>query len=236
MKSKIKNYWNKIPPQGQSLVELALFFPILLLMLSGLVEFGFLLNEYLNLMDGTREGARYAVDKAPFVESTDNDLATFYFNQKYDWVVNNGYTCGADEDCSPGVAQIVREAITPYVLDPTLDDVVISVVVTRNGGILHRYPDGDPDASLLCSVRQASDPDCYCLNGKHVSEVTDSEITAKMGGASNSPERIGYVVVEMYYSYHQVLALPWLKPFVPDPIPLHFVSVAPLVGATPAEE
>ncbi|MFN2305316.1 MAG: TadE family protein [Anaerolineales bacterium] len=45
---------NSSTNRGQSMVELALFFPVLLILLSGLIEFGFLLNEYLTLMDAAR--------------------------------------------------------------------------------------------------------------------------------------------------------------------------------------
>ena len=48
--------------RGQSMVELALLFPVLLILLSGLIEFGFILNEYLSLMDAARNAARFAAD------------------------------------------------------------------------------------------------------------------------------------------------------------------------------
>lgn len=45
---------------GQSLVELALVLPILLILLSGMVEIGWFANNYLTLLDVTRAGARRA--------------------------------------------------------------------------------------------------------------------------------------------------------------------------------
>jgi len=47
--------------RGQSLIELAFTAPILVLMILGLVEIGFLANNYLTLMDVVRETARRAV-------------------------------------------------------------------------------------------------------------------------------------------------------------------------------
>jgi Flp pilus assembly protein TadG len=44
--------------RAQSLVETALLLPVLLLILSGLIEFGFLLNRYLILLDAVRNVAR----------------------------------------------------------------------------------------------------------------------------------------------------------------------------------
>ena len=44
------------------MVETALLFPVLLIVLSGMVEFGFMLNDYLSIMDATRNAARFSSD------------------------------------------------------------------------------------------------------------------------------------------------------------------------------
>lgn len=51
--------------RGQSLVELALVFPFMLLLLAGLIEVGHYINTYLTLLDASREAARYATDLDP---------------------------------------------------------------------------------------------------------------------------------------------------------------------------
>ena len=63
--------------RGQGLVEFTLMFPVLLVMLSGLMEFGFLLNEYLDILDAAREAARFASDNDPFNEDY-TDRQVFY--------------------------------------------------------------------------------------------------------------------------------------------------------------
>jgi Flp pilus assembly protein TadG len=40
--------------EGQSLVEFTIMLPILLILMSGLIEFGFLLNSYLDVIDAAR--------------------------------------------------------------------------------------------------------------------------------------------------------------------------------------
>lgn len=45
--------------KGQSLVELALSFVVLLFLLSGVVEFGISFFQYIQLLDATQEGALY---------------------------------------------------------------------------------------------------------------------------------------------------------------------------------
>jgi Flp pilus assembly protein TadG len=45
--------------KGQTLVELALVLPILLLLLFGIIEFGRILNAYIMVSNASREAARY---------------------------------------------------------------------------------------------------------------------------------------------------------------------------------
>lgn len=45
---------------GQSLVEMAFITPLLVILVAGLIEIGWLANNYLNLLDITRYGARFA--------------------------------------------------------------------------------------------------------------------------------------------------------------------------------
>ncbi len=46
--------------KGQSLVETALILPVLLLLLTGIIDFGLLFNSYLVVSNASREGARQA--------------------------------------------------------------------------------------------------------------------------------------------------------------------------------
>src|SRR5215475_6139911 len=51
--------------RGQSLVEMALTTPMLILMILGLVELGFFANDYLILLDAIRSASRFAVNLSP---------------------------------------------------------------------------------------------------------------------------------------------------------------------------
>lgn len=46
---------------GVSLIELAIILPILLILVIGIIEFGFIFNDYIILTGAAREGARVAV-------------------------------------------------------------------------------------------------------------------------------------------------------------------------------
>jgi hypothetical protein len=56
----MKKRWQLQGNQGQSLVELALTLPLLLIMFAGLVEIGAALRDYLVLVNANREGVRFA--------------------------------------------------------------------------------------------------------------------------------------------------------------------------------
>lgn len=59
---------------GQSLVELAIAFPILLLLFVGLMEVGLLLRSYLVLVNANREAARYAGRAQEFEDAEGEDV------------------------------------------------------------------------------------------------------------------------------------------------------------------
>jgi Flp pilus assembly protein TadG len=61
--------------KGQALVETALVLPILLLILTGIIDFGFLFNNYLIVSNASREGVRSAV-----VGSSNSDITTVVNN------------------------------------------------------------------------------------------------------------------------------------------------------------
>ncbi|MBI5715503.1 MAG: pilus assembly protein [Chloroflexi bacterium] len=67
--------------RGQSFMELAIFLPILLLMLVGMAEITFIFNDYLQMLDGVRYGAR---------DSSDNNPYTQDFPKNADGTLNTG--------------------------------------------------------------------------------------------------------------------------------------------------
>lgn len=62
--------------QGASLIEFALVTPLLLLLVLGIIEFGWLLGQYNDVRHGAREGARFAaVDAGTSTEIKDHVCA-----------------------------------------------------------------------------------------------------------------------------------------------------------------
>src|SRR3954469_20647530 len=66
---------------GQSVVELALITPILIILLSGLIEIGWFANNYLNLLDVSRVGAR----RGAVLQDQKSPL---FWQNKYSYVPN----------------------------------------------------------------------------------------------------------------------------------------------------
>jgi hypothetical protein len=198
---------------GQSLVEFTLLLPVLLIMLSGLVEMGLLLNVYLDLIDAAREAARFAADADPIrhpvtgayldpnpqfytnVQTLTKEALRSSSDSRIDWLPPH-------DDCD---------------LDMAGDnDIVISAFGAMDGVITARFPSGSPLGLSLCNHR--------------TSEWTTAEIQARLDPLAPTT---GLVLVEIFYDYHMLLGLPWITAFVGDPVTLHAYTIMPNVNVEP---
>ena len=213
----MKNIWTKITQRkaaphrrknhskAQSLVEVAIAFPLLIMIFSGLVEFGFMLNYYLSVVDATRESARFFSNLDPY-NSDFTDNMDFYQGAA-EMVITN---------LEPKTTEDTSRRIS---LDSSSDDVIVSVFsVTSNGygtNVL-RFP--------------TSTGGEYHWFNNEPSKFTTADIQNRLvGTAPNS----GILLVEVYYHYHQILALPWITVFVPDPVTIYAYTIMPLSAAEP---
>ena len=200
---------------GQSFVELMLVTLILALMLTGVVEFGFLLNSYLKLIDGAREGARFMNVGVAF----DSAGVT---NQEF-------YLKAAIE---------TMRVMSPVVLDGNRGDDIVISVFTVSGPSIRRWPDGLPNGWSLCDNN--TDPYLQIYNDLdtanwnsctvHASHFTTAQV---MGLMDSMAPASGVLVVEIYYNYPQMLKLPVFEQVIPDPIPVFTYAVMPLSSAEP---
>jgi Flp pilus assembly protein TadG len=188
---------------GQSIVEFTILLPLLIMLLSGLVEFGFMLNQYLDLSDAAREAARFAADDDPIRDETGTYIG---FNSAY-YTRAQTVALGAIDISSAG--QVVLNNMT--------DDVVISNFAVLDGEVSVRFP-------------TAWGEDGIPLYNNKVSKFSTTEIDSLLDPAAPNA---GLVLVEIYYDYHMLLALPWITPFVPNPITLHAYSIMPNANVEP---
>ena len=146
--------------KGQSLVEMTLTLPIFLIMLLGLIEVGWIANNYLTLLDVSREAGRFGSTRDPLLVGEgeynnfnrmdcDNEVTTFNkFRQQSppftDWpgqkalMESLGYAAFAEADLSfyDGIACTVVVSMQPMEFKDLRDDVVVSVftyTVTQDG-------------------------------------------------------------------------------------------------------
>jgi hypothetical protein len=103
--------------KGQSFVELSLVIIFLMIFVAGIVEFGFALNNYLNLVDASREAVRFSSNFDPFDEN--GNLDTQFF-------IDTG--------------NLTQQVLAPVVLDPTAGDDIVISFFSIGDGIYVRYP------------------------------------------------------------------------------------------------
>ncbi len=118
----------KHKPIGQSLLEFAIALPVLVFILMAMMEFGFILNFYLSLLDATREAAHWASLADPFRVDPVSGQITYYST----------------------TAGLVKGALDPKSLNPTYegrrlilnestDDVIVTVYCVTGSGVT-AYP------------------------------------------------------------------------------------------------
>jgi hypothetical protein len=202
--------------RAQSLVEVAISFPILIILFSGVIEFGFILNYYLSLLDATREAARLYSGGDPFDASlfrAPYGSDAFYFD----------------------TASMVQKILDPSLsyanpadykgrriaLDPTRDDVIVSVY-GATGSTITLWRAGGP-YHLLPTAGSAS--------GNYPSIFNTTTIgNTRVSGAPDA----GILVVEVHYNYHHVLGLPWMTAWLPNPLHLRAYTIMPIRAGEPA--
>ena len=202
-------------PLGQSLVEFTLMLPILLIIISGLIEFGFLLNFYLDLVDTTREVARLASDDDPV-----HDVSGFFEDSPLNAPEPKGFydrAYGAMYAELTGARQI-------SLVQANNDDMVLSIFSIQNGAILGRYP-----TTYTSSCEQGGEKGwrLYC---NQESRFDNTRLISMLDANARDT---GLVLVEIFYNYNLVMGLPWVEIFLGDPVTLHTYSIMPNRSAAP---
>jgi hypothetical protein len=208
--------------RGQSLVEVAIAFPILIILFSGMIEFGFMINAYLALLDATRDAARLYSNGDPFctkasdppltscpVANATVDDPNFYLQTAIEVRRNLDPSYRPETNTFDPAYKGRRLA-----LDPLNDDVIVTVYGVKGNTVIWNRPSAGP----------------YHLftNGKYTSIFNSSSI---LNNRITDAPNAGILLVEAHYIYHQVLKLPWMKPF--DPIRLRVYTIMPIRAAEP---
>jgi hypothetical protein len=208
---------------GQSLVEFTILLPVLLIMISGLVELGLLLNYYLDVIDAAREAARWGASDDPFIDASgayvgDDDSNPFY--TRVAGVAQQSIDMGSGGQIS---------------LDPASDDIVVSVFAVNGGTVEFRYPAtfGESGWCTFCNHTSLFSTTCLSTVDPPKCDPPDQDLRSVDALLDPTAPNAGIVIVEIWYDYNQILALPWITAFLPDPIPLYAYSVMPNAAAEP---
>lgn len=247
--------------RGQSFLELALVLPILLLILLGLIEVAFYIGRYLDAIDLTREASRFGSVRDPFdvtapkdYNCTTVDAFDFYYDTACIFSPPQTDACidASDPFCN---------GLNPYItLNPTFDDIVISVFTVEGANIVSDvHPQsgtgsqsavdeggkttyfwalsntawgggaGTNNWSKNCQGTVTRTTPYYTLS--RVQEIVNPAAYGSTRTAA--PASKGFLAVEVYYCYNQVLNLPIFTTFVPNPLMIHAYTIMPLPAAAP---
>jgi hypothetical protein len=175
------------------------------------VEFGFLLNDYMALQDAVRNAARFSSDGLYFTRDSDHNCDTTrdFYRQT---------ACLVNQELAQERPQI---SLDLWYGD---DDIIISgFSVTQGAGVTARHPSADGEQGWSEAV------DATAVRNQ-TSRISEAQIEARLQSGAPST---GLVSVEIFYAYHQKLALPWITAFLDNPVLLHNYAIMPLVSAEP---
>jgi hypothetical protein len=202
--------------KGQSLVELTLILTVLLTLMIGMMEFSNLLNEYISVVDGAREGARLGSYTDP--EISPGFVSTNFCKFVY-WTVQGKYNevTGVQESLG---------ALNPIILNPATDDIIVSVFSIRSN-----FPAGEVTPTrFICPANTLPGAPAGARYGNKTSSITNDQIKNRM--IYDAPSS-GLVLVEVYYAYHQLTGLLDFVRSTEEPIMVHTYSIMPLSAAEP---
>lgn len=209
--------------RGQSMVEMALSLPILLLILAGAVEVGMYYNTFLTLVDATREAARYSANQTPASEDSNTD-------------------CNNTQDFFKKAACLTMQNLPGVTFDPVRDDIVVSLILIKQGNVVGRIvnsytppntpPLGAGGWSRCRSLPVTTNPTtdgtgCVPAESRFPNSIIKQRLD-QFPNALTAPKS-AYVLVEIYHIHHQFLGLipPGLT-FLPQEAVMHAYSIMPV--------
>ena len=217
----VKKYKNQ--PKGQSFIELTGVFVVLMIIFTGVVELGFFLNVYLDVIDAGREAARNAntYDLYKIESDGSKTLSNLVFDEaaKIAWNTLNPACQGLLKDKL--VEPIPPPCNKRIPFDPTngYDDIVVTVI--SYDGTVKRLPGP--------AVTPPGGPEYWNRFDNQGIGISD---LASLG-LNPSALSTGMIMVEIYYQHYQMLGLPILSDFVPNPIRMRTYSIMPYPSADP---
>jgi len=228
---------------------MAVILPVLILTIVGMTEVAFFASSYLDALDLTREAARFAsqneIVEQPAIFYDCSHLTRQVWDpvQQADVTVSN-FDFWFETACifSPPSGSGCPDAtfcngFNPYIpldLSAGMDDVVIEAFTISSHHANQVFP-----AAGYWALSNRSTPtdswktDCHGHNVQTQPYYTLTRVNQYLQTDANTPGDKGYVAVEFYYCYHQVLDLPIISNLIPNPLRMHVYTLMPLPFTAP---
>lgn len=208
--------------RGQSLVEFALFLPIFLILFSGLVEMGYAINMYINIVEAVREGARYGADNDPTQRDIVNPGDIGYpataggrpaSNMLCEDPVN---PLNATTDYYAKIFCVISATVKPARFDENYDWVRMSVYRVYRDPLLDMTPvppQAQPPRILEVWPDPPHNPSIEIVPGRWLwggggtGVITEQDI---LNYVNNNSLSSAVLVVEAGYQYQTLMNLPWV--------------------------
>lgn len=218
--------------RGQAYVELVLVLPVLIIMVLGLVEVVIFTGRYLDVLDLTRQAARFASVRDPFdaLVASDLDCSTpNQFNFFYDTACIFSPPAGSAACTDPAFCN----GMNPYVtFDPTRDDVVITIFTVSGNHVSDVWPAAGYWSLSGADENWKKDCDGNVLDPEPSEPHFTEGLVNSMLESGSQPTK-GFVAVEVYYCHEQILQLPLVSDLLPNPMRIHAYTAMPLPAAQP---
>ncbi len=255
----LRNIKQKVSPKlgqrGQSLVEMAIAAPLLILMLIGVFEVGWAIRGYLVLSNVNRESVRYAVKAGTL-----------------DFSTRNPAIIGYDKVLSHTTASLSRQLPLEYLGDNPNSSVIMSHLVADTGYPCVRYQGGAPrvpyefDPACDCTVDDPNHPQWFTrddlvlhpglpgyayyaqtyglsrttrLGGGNYQVAADKlkvennrfNCTVLKTGSSGELSSNNMFIAEAFYDQPQIFGVPFISNRLTDPIPFYAHTAMRIVCA-----
>jgi len=240
--------------RGQSLLEFAIIVPLLVLFVLGAAEITLFIGTYTNVIDLTREAARFASVRDPSqnytgtncsadVNKTPPDPNNSFF---YDTACIFSPLSGSDS-CKTADPTFCNGFNSTIFFKLNEDDILVNVFTVTNNMVTAHYPSSDPFnltipvTPWVWSTSRASHQENWKYNCDGTPIATPSayftleKINGYLAETPGTVQNKGFVTVEAYYCYHQVVKVPLIGLLFPDPMRIHVYTVMPLPAAAPAD-
>ncbi len=246
MLKKLRNLF-KQTSKGQSLVELALIFPILVFMMMGVFEVGWALRSYLVLVNLDRELARFAV-RPGYLDYSEKNVDSVGYNQ----VLSHTQTISGEIDADFETNSTL--IITHFVVDTglpcprnslgscdcetdefTYDDIIISPDTPGFSYYTQEFPTtpiGGASTNLNAGTRLVYADEIAKLtrnnnklNCEFVKKQEYTDLDVSLETSTNN-----LIVVEVAYDQPQLFGFPLVSNPFTDPVPLYAKTTMRLVA------